>query len=318
MVVGHPEIITENFQDISTYFGLVKCTVLPPRGLFHPVLPYRACAKLMFPLCKTCADTTSKTVCTHTDSERAIMGTWCHVELLKAVEKGYKILRLHEVWHFPEQSDELFKEYVDTFLKIKQEASGYPKDCITSEQKQTYVSEYLEHEGIKLDPEKITHNPGLRALSKLMLNSFWGKLYIFCVFLTVCLFLFTFLCFSGKFGQRSNLCKTEMITEPQRYYDLLTADEFEVSNARIVSDNMVEVQYKSVDEFGEPNSKANVVVAAFTTAYARLKLYDLLDLLQERVLYYDTDSVIYVSEPGKPDPPLGNYLGDLTDELKCL
>jgi hypothetical protein len=106
-----------------------------------------------------------------------------------------------------------------------------------------------------------------------------------------------------------------MITEPQKYFDLLTSDEFEVTNARIVSDNMVEVQYKSATDFEEPNSKANVVVAAFTTAYARLKLYDLLDMLQERVLYYDTDSVIYVSKPDEPDPPLGNYLGDLTDEL---
>ena len=97
MIVGHPKIITENFQDVSEYFGLVKCTVLPPRGLFHPVLPYRACGKLMFPLCKTCADTTNKTECTHTDAERAITGTWCHVELLKALEKGYEIVRLHEV-----------------------------------------------------------------------------------------------------------------------------------------------------------------------------------------------------------------------------
>ncbi len=128
-------------------------------------------------------------------------------------------------------------------------------------------------------------------------------------------FSYSVFCVLGKFGQRSNLCKTEMITEPPRYYDLLTSDEFEVSNAHIVNDNMVEVQYKSVNEFTEPNSKANVIVGAFTTAYARLKLYDLLDLLQERALYYDTDSVIYVSEPGKPDPPLGNYLGDLTDEL---
>ena len=78
---------------------------------------------------------------------------------------------------------------------------------------------------------------------------------------------------------------------------------------------MIEVQYKSVGDFEELNSKANVVVAAFTTAYARLKLYGLLDMLQERVLYYYTDSVIYVSKPGKPEPPLGNYLGDLTDEL---
>ncbi len=314
MIVGHPKIITENFQDVSEYFGLVKCTVLPPRGLFHPVLPHRACGKLMFPLCKMCADTTNKVACTHTDAERAITRTWCHVELLKAMEKGYEIVRLHEVWHFPEQSDELFKDYVDTFLKIKQEASGYPKECVTPEQKELYVSEYLEHEGIKLDPDKIAHNPGLRSLAKLMLNSFWGKLCDFCFF-TNCLLLTYSFVFLGKFGQRSNLCKTEMITEPSRYYDILASDELEVSNARIVNDNMVEVQYKSVDEFGEPNSKANVIVAAFTTAYARLKLYDLLDLLQERALYYDTDSVIYVSEPGKPDPPLGNYLGDLTDEL---
>jgi hypothetical protein len=175
MVVGHPEIITENFEDISAYFGLIKCTVLPPRGLFHPVLPYRTPGKLTFPLCKACVDTTNQNTCTHTDSERAILGTWCHIELLKALEKGYQILQLHEVWHFPKQSEELFKGYVDTFLKIKQEASGYPKDRTTPEQKQAYIDEYLEHEGIALDPEKIVHNPGLRALSKLMLNSFWGK-----------------------------------------------------------------------------------------------------------------------------------------------
>ena len=83
----------------------------------------------------------------------------------------------------------------------------------------------------------------------------------------------------------------------------------------MVNDETVEVHYRSKDAFAEQNDNVNIVIAAFTTAYARLKLYDLLDLLQERVLYYDTDSVIYVHEPGKPDPPLEDYLGDLTDEL---
>ena len=83
----------------------------------------------------------------------------------------------------------------------------------------------------------------------------------------------------------------------------------------MVNDETVELQYTIKDEFVEEKGKVNIVIAAFTTAYARLKLYDLLDLLQERVLYYDTDSVIYVHEPGKPDPPLGDYQGDLTDEL---
>ena len=106
-----------------------------------------------------------------------------------------------------------------------------------------------------------------------------------------------------------------MVTEPKEFFHFLGSEAFEVSDARLVNDETVEVHYKENDEFAEQNNKVNIVIAAFTTAYARLKLYDLLDLLQERVLYYDTDSVIYVHEPGKPDPPLGDYLGDLTDEL---
>ena len=132
----------------------------------------------MFPLCKTCTDTLNQNPCTHSEQERAILGTWCHVELMKAIEKGYKILKIHEVWHFPVHTDELFKEYVNTFLKIKQEASGYPKDCVTDEQKQRYIDEYYEHEGIRLDPEKIEYNPGLCSLAKLVLNSLWGMLFL--------------------------------------------------------------------------------------------------------------------------------------------
>ena len=133
----------------------------------------------MFSLCKTCTDTLNQNPCTHTDEERAILGTWCHVELMKAIEKGYEVLEMHEVWHWEETTDELFKEYVHTFLKLKQEASGYPKHCVTDEQKQQYIDEYYEHEGIRLDPNKIAYNSGLRWLAKLMLNSLWG-MYIIC------------------------------------------------------------------------------------------------------------------------------------------
>ena len=38
-------------------------------------------------------------------------------------------------------------------------------------------------------------------------------------------------------------------------------------------------------------------------------------MLGERVLYYDTDSIIYLTQPGQTEPRLGNYIGDLTDEL---
>ena len=111
------------------------------------------------------------------------------------------------------------------------------------------------------------------------------------------------------------MTKTDRVTEPKEFYHYLGSNEYEVKNGQLVNDETFEIQYVENEGFVDENDKVNVVIAAFTTAYARLKLYDLLDLLQERVLYYDTDSVIYVHEPGKPDPPLGDYLGDLTDEL---
>ncbi len=64
-----------------------------------------------------------------------------------------------------------------------------------------------------------------------------------------------------------------------------------------------------------PSRSTNVVIVAFTTAQARLKLYECLQILGPHVLYYDTDSVIYVSRHGMYDLPSGSMMGELTDEL---
>lgn len=59
----------------------------------------------------------------------------------------------------------------------------------------------------------------------------------------------------------------------------------------------------------------SVVIAAFTTANARLKLLSVMQKVGRRVLYVDTDSVIY-SYDGVVDPlPTGTNLGELTNEL---
>ena len=75
------------------------------------------------------------------------------------------------------------------------------------------------------------------------------------------------------------------------------------------------MHYENVEEFVEADGKTNVVIASFTTSHALLKLYSVLEQLDRRVLYFDTDSVIYVSKDGEWEPPMGSYLGDLTDEL---
>ncbi len=84
------------------------------------------------------------------------------------------------MWHYEkwaqftnEGEKGLFTEYIDCFVKLKQEASGWPTWVKTEADKDKYIRQYEEHEGIQLDPSKIEFNSGLRQMAKLCLNSFW-------------------------------------------------------------------------------------------------------------------------------------------------
>ena len=302
--IGHPTFIYQpDTTDLTSYFGLAKCTILPPEGLYHPVLPYWTHDKLTFPLCRTCVEDNidkalleKTSICHHTDDQRALTGTWCTPELETAVRKGYTILHLHEGCHFSETRTGLFKSYVDTWLKIKEEASGWPEGCITREQKQAHIDAYYAREGIRLDAHKIEKNPGLRALAKMMLNSMWGK-----------------------FGQRLNKTQVREFIDPQPFITFLDSDQHDIRYVSALTEDCVEVHYKMQANDVLPSRNLNIFIAAFTTCHARLRLYEALDHLKERVLYYDTDSVIYLYHPRDPPlhPPRGAYLGDFKDELEA-
>ena len=299
--LDHPNIITQpTLEEFPHYFGLAKVDILPPKKLFHPVLPMRSGGKLTFPLCATCVQEQQarpmlerSPICHHSPAQRQLRGTWCTPEIKKALEMGYELVRVHEVWHFEERESGLFADYVNTWLKIKTEASGWPKNCTTEAKKKDYIKRFKKKEGIRLEFGKIEKNPGLKATAKLMLNSFWGK-----------------------FGQRENLPQVQQCTSPNELYNVLEDDTLQVTNIRICTEEVLEVVYTNTEETVFPSNKTNVFIAAFTTCWARLKLYSYLETLGEQVLYYDTDSVIYKWSPNQPKITTGDYLGDMKDELE--
>ena len=180
--IGHPEIIGSDFKNISEYFGIAKVTILPPRDLHLPILPVRAHNKLMFVLCISCTENMSHS-CNCMDEDRALTGCWTTLKIEKALSLNYKLLKIHEVYHFTEtsqyephtKSGGIFTDYVNTFLRLKQQASDVPSHVNTDKQLDEYISYYEEKEGITLHKHDIVENKGLRQISKLMLNSLWGK-----------------------------------------------------------------------------------------------------------------------------------------------
>ena len=285
------------------YFGLMKVTILPPTNLHIPVLPVRINDKLKFPLCYTCAKEENNTqACNHPEEKRMFTQSYCTPEVEVAINCGYKIVKVHEVLHWSEsevynsstKSGGLFTDYINTFLKLKQEASGFPDNVKTEEEKEQYVNNYFDHEGVQLDIEKIEKNPGLRSLSKLALNSFYGK-----------------------FGQRSNLHKSLLVKDVGTLFKEMCNPEKHIQDFHIINDNVMMLEYTKRDFFDIDSIAGNVVIAAFCTCWARLKLFKTMKKLGDRVLYHDTDSIIYTATPGDYCPPIGQYLGDFTNELTC-
>ena len=123
----HPEIIRSNFNyEINAYFGIIKCKMLPPSNLFHPVLPLKINSKLFFTLCYTCAKTSNLLLCNHSYEEKYLIGAWGTPELYTAVENGYKIIKIYQVWHFKdrfqyidENQSGLFGSYINKWMSKK-------------------------------------------------------------------------------------------------------------------------------------------------------------------------------------------------------
>ncbi len=118
---------------------------------------------------------------------------------------------------------------------------------------------------------------------------------------------------------QEDLPQTEYITEYDRFIEILASSKYVASDVNIVNQDMLLMSYKLNKEFIQGSSYTKVVIAAFTTTLARLKLYELLKILGECALYMDTDSVIFISP--KDDDPLRDYLGEnlgkMTDEISA-
>ncbi len=60
-----------------------------------------------------------------------------------------------------------------SFLRYKQEVSGFPRGCDMEEQKAAYIDEYEKHQGIRLRYDKILKNPGMKKTAKIAVKSYF-------------------------------------------------------------------------------------------------------------------------------------------------
>lgn len=300
---GSPIRIEDPTQDVYKYLqpgtlALLEVDVTCPKDLYVPVLPATRTVdgekKLFFDLLDKKAE------------------IYTSLELSAAIEVGYRVTGIRKVWLWTTTTSDMFKSYVRTFYKGKICAAGWPKNCFNSEgvvdkiKAEEFLAEVKKHTGLELKFEDISENVARKFCFKLFLNNLWGK-----------------------FCQRQNLPQQKWLQSTEELQEFLLRNPTHDDHGRRIrsidplvkmSDGVSRVTWKVHDEGLLPQSNfISPPIGAFTTSWARLELYAALKACEDRLCYYDTDSVVFLCYPGeKPSdiiPNIGSWLGAWENEL---
>ena len=293
--IGNPEhycgesIDMSRFYNVDAenhYMGFIRCKVRPN---IHDKLGLLPChdpisGRLEFPL-------------------HVMTGTWGTEELRLASDNGYDILEVYEVLHWPkeERSSTVMRGYVSFFLRMKQEAEGWKKlgaSCDEpSEEEKQEVSDrlFVANGGIaRIRPELVRKDAVNRQLAKLYLNSLWGK---FC-----------------QKPHTDNYTTIHGYAEFAALWNDPNLNRKKIS-FRYISSGTWKVKYHTFGDFAKANPKYNIYLSSKVTEVARCHLHrQMLRIGQDRIIYCDTDSIIFLWP--KDHPKLDRFgLGQWVDEL---
>ncbi len=210
------KIINPKINKLNEYEGIAYATI--ENYDYIPIIPKRHNDRLMFGIGK-------------------FKGYYALPEIRKAIDKGYNV-KIHKLWNYPIR-DYIFKDYIDYFYKIKQQADKDSPD-------------YL--------------------LSKLFMNSLYGK-----------------------FAQRREV-ENVKINPKNKIGMTLENEQFDIWKEKTINDS------KNIIP----------IIAVYITSYARLELYDYIELVGYNNIYYmDTDSIFTTKKI-----PTSSILGKMKLENK--
>ena len=186
--VGHPARISKPDKYNTNWFGFIYCKILPPRGLYLPVLPYKQkiqqATKLLFGLCRACMSRTGAK-CSHFNTIKGTIkcNDRCATKACQECKFARKIAKQNCQECYNERNADCthtdseraitglwttteMEKYIRKFLKIKLETSEF---TCSEEEYRRKAREF----GIELG--ELKRNPGMRFIAKICLNSLCGK-----------------------------------------------------------------------------------------------------------------------------------------------
>ena len=263
-------------------FGIWCVSLSPPKNLYHPVLcVYNS--------------RTKKRVATLEDIHE---GVFTSVEVVKALKVGYKLIQVHRMDVYKAR-EALWSDFVKK-LYIKKMMNSEPAPDLDEQNKlvKAYEKRFRMGRAVRESFAEWEKRPALRMTFKIMLNSGWGK---HCT--------------------RPNTSSLTFVNpddeeEMAAIFEGLASQEINVTSM-IHQGGSIAIRSNSKNADFVPHD-LYLPAGLFVPAYGRLMLYEALETIGDRVLYHDTDSVIYIYDPAKRNLEIDDVWGSWSEESVSL
>lgn len=281
--IGLPRIDFEpQLNQLSNFFGFAKIDYQVIEFHFHPI--------------PTLLSETDHKLCADLNDHNEIVLT--SIEIQKMLETGYYFIsKVHWIIHY-ESTTNLFASYFNNCYGGKTLNDRNPTEHDIQD-----AIDLFEHTNHKIDirGQTFQKNPGMKAIFKLLCNSLWGK-----------------------FGQRPEYDESAVMNIGQ-FMDACEKmergqlDIFQLFHHPSNEDQVMAVMRGAERQFMKDHiskdKMRNLAIASFVTANGRIRLWEKMNQLGGRVLYHDTDSIIYISKNVNDRIPEGKMLGEWVSEL---
>jgi len=278
---------SQSIIDDDDFFGLVCVSLTPPTDMFIPVL-----VTYDHERGKCQADLTP-----------IVAQVFTSVELKVALRAGYTLDKLHRYDKYnraPGLWNKFIKTlYIDKMGNSLKKVAGIVQQPSSDKQNELvmeYESRFQMGQMVRDSFSSWDCNPVKKQVAKIMLNSGWGK-----------------------HCQRPNLSQSKIISknDMDAERDFMQSYDHGYFTISSIIPMKCGTAYERKDlAKSNPNLHDSYIPAGiFVPAYGRLMLYEQMSKLGKRVLYHDTDSIIYIYDPTEDyNIPTSDIWGDWEEE----
>lgn len=258
------------------FFGIVCATLTPPTDLFHPVLV-------------TWDHDAGKCI---GSLEPISYGVFTSVEFKKALQCGYKLDCLHRLDEY-HKAPGLWNDFIKKLyiFKMANSEAAPASDTARDQLVNAYEKDFEMGDAVRDSFPDWAKRGAKRQVFKIMLNSGWGK-----------------------HAQRVNMPDLKVISGKDYETQDAIMRNYSEQRIKLLSyeriGNQVVTRMVKNGSSTSPNFHGEYLPAGvFVPAYGRLMLYEQLEKLDKRVLYHDTDSIIYIYDPAEYNIPESDVWG---------